>query len=86
MKNYSGYETNEQLSYDLMVDIIDTYLLSGEDVLRLLTAYHGMQLMSDDFMDNLIRVEGYDIMNESWDNDDPDDYTTNDEIDKMYTF
>lgn len=54
-----GYQTQEQLNYDYFCDLIDAYNLSGEDVLRLLTAYHGLKLISDDFIENLTTVEEY---------------------------
>ena len=47
-------------NWETMVDIINELNLSGEDVLRMLTNYHGLDLLRFDFMDNLITTElGY---------------------------
>lgn len=46
-------------NYNTFVEIINDYNLSGEDVLQLLTDYHGTQLLDRDFMENLIDCEGY---------------------------
>ena len=48
-------------NYNTFVEIIETYSLTGEDVLRLVTDWHGLQLLTDEFMDNLKEVEGYEI-------------------------
>lgn len=48
-------------NYELMEEIIENYDLDGKEVLQLLTDYHGCQLLSYDFMDNLIDCEGYDV-------------------------
>lgn len=46
-------------NWDEMVRIIKKYDLDGEDVLRLLTDWHGTDLLADDFMENLHDCEGY---------------------------
>lgn len=51
----SNSDTNE--NYTTMETIIADYGLSGEDVLRYLTDWHGLQLLDKDFMDNLINCE-----------------------------
>lgn len=48
-------------NYNTFIEIINTYGLTGEDVLRLVTDWHGLQLLTDEFMDNLKEVEGYEI-------------------------
>lgn len=37
--------------------LIEDYGMNGQDVLEILIAWHGTQLMSEEFMDNLLRVE-----------------------------
>lgn len=44
-------------NYATMEQIINEYNLSGEEVLRYLTDWHGLQLLDYDFMDNLISCE-----------------------------
>lgn len=48
-------------NYNTFVEIIKTYALTGEEVLQLITDWHGLQLLTDEFMDNLKEVEGYEI-------------------------
>jgi len=50
MENYETFDT-----------LIDTANLDGHDVLRIITDWHGTQLMTKDFMENLRDCEGYDI-------------------------
>lgn len=54
--HYSGSD-----NWDLMTEIIIMYHLDGEDVLRLLTDYHSLDLINGDFMENLIEYEGYSV-------------------------
>ena len=54
-------KTSKENNYDKMVEIIEKYNLSGEDVLQLFTDYHGLQLMSDDFIKNTMDCEGYSL-------------------------
>lgn len=44
-------------NYSTMEEIIEDYKLSAIDVLDYLTNYHGLQLLSEDFMQNLIDCE-----------------------------
>lgn len=44
--------------YDKFVGIIVDYELSAQQVLSILTDWHGLQLISEEFMENLIK-EGY---------------------------
>ena len=53
--------TNTTDNYEVMAQIIDTYNLSGTEVLDLLTDWHGLQLLDFDFMENLTECEGYEI-------------------------
>ena len=53
------YSTDTSENWDEMISIIQNNNLDGEDVLRILTNYHGMELLSYDFMENLIEVEEY---------------------------
>ena len=46
-------------NWNEMERIIEHYNLSGMDVLRLLTDWHGTCLLSNDFMENLRDCEGY---------------------------
>lgn len=46
-------------NWDKMIEIIRTYGISAEDLLGLITDWHGTQILSDDFMDNLQDCEGY---------------------------
>ena len=41
------------------LDVIEEYNLSGDEVLKLLTDWHGTQLISDKFLKNLAEVDGY---------------------------
>jgi len=54
-------KTSEEKNYEKMVEIIERYNLGGEDVLRLFTDYHGLQLMSDNFLENTMDCEGYSL-------------------------
>lgn len=47
MNNYKKFE-----------QLIEEYGLSAEEVLKLLTDWHGTQILSDDFMENLRECEG----------------------------
>ena len=50
--------SNDNLqNWDTMIEIINDKNLSGEDVLRYLTSWHGMSLLDKDFMENLIDCE-----------------------------
>lgn len=51
----ASFNTSE--NYETMLDIIRDNGLSGEDVLQLLTDWHGLDLLSQDFMENLIDCE-----------------------------
>ena len=44
-------------NYDTMMEIIMVYGLSAVDVLDYLTDYHGLSLLSEAFMENLIENE-----------------------------
>lgn len=46
-------------NYNDFCDIIERYELSGEQVLDIITDWHGTQIISDDFMENLKDCEGY---------------------------
>lgn len=43
------------------LDVIKEYNLSGDEVLKLLTDWHGTQLISDKFLKNLAECEGYHV-------------------------
>ena len=61
-EDMSGFpKTSEEKNYEKMVEIIVIHNLSGDDVLQLFTDYHGLQLMSDDFLENTMNCEGYSI-------------------------
>lgn len=48
-------------NYNILEEIIETYELTGEDVLRIITDWHGLEILTDEFIDNLKDVEGYEI-------------------------
>lgn len=48
-------------NYEKMEQIINKYNLSGEDVLQILTDWHGTDLVNDDFMENLENCKGYSL-------------------------
>ena len=39
--------------WDKMIEIIENNNMSAEDVLRLLTDWHGMQIITDEFIEEL---------------------------------
>lgn len=45
-----------QAIYNTLDHIISTYELSGEQVLQLFTNFHGLQILSDDFL-NFVNTE-----------------------------
>ena len=53
------YETSRNTSdnWDTMMEIINDYGFTAEDMLRLLTDWHGMYLLDQSFMENLINCE-----------------------------
>lgn len=53
------YEASKDTSknYETMERIISDYGLSGEDVLNYLTDWHGISLLSESFIQNLIDCE-----------------------------
>ena len=42
---------NTSANYETVVDYINEYNLTGEQVLDLLTNYHGLQIMTNDFVE-----------------------------------
>ena len=44
-------------NYETLIEIISDYGLSAEDVLIYLTDWHGLSLLSESFMENLIDCE-----------------------------
>lgn len=48
-------------NYNILEEIIETYELTGEDVLRIITDWHGLEILTDEFIDNLKYVEGYEM-------------------------
>ena len=42
---------NTSANYETVVDYINEYNLTGEHVLDLLTDYHGLQIMTNDFVE-----------------------------------
>lgn len=53
-------KTSSDNNYEKFVEVINENNLSGEDVLQIMTNYHGLCLMSDDFIENL-EDEGYTV-------------------------
>ncbi len=51
----ASYDTNE--NYNTYMEIINRYGLSAEDVLNHLTDWCGLEILSHDFMENLIDCE-----------------------------
>lgn len=49
-------------NYNNFVKIIEDYGLTGEDVLNLLTNWHGTDIVSDEFLDNLESCEGFEML------------------------
>ena len=45
---------------EIFYKFLEEYNLTGEEVANLFTDYHGTQLLSDDFMENLVD-EGYEV-------------------------
>lgn len=48
-------------NYNILSDLIERENLTGIDVLDILTDYHGLQLLTKDFMENLRDCEDYDL-------------------------
>lgn len=57
--SYEGYEISYDTiaNRDTLYDFIQDYELTGIDVCKLFTYWHGTQLCTADFMDNIFRVE-----------------------------
>lgn len=53
-------KTGEENMYDKVVEIINIFNLDGEDVLRIMCDYYGLQLLDDGFMEHL-NSEGYEV-------------------------
>jgi hypothetical protein len=53
---YNASNDNSE-NYSTMEEIINDYNLSGIDVLNYLVDWHGLDLLSKDFMENLIDCE-----------------------------
>ena len=51
----ASYDTNK--NWNTMEEIIDDLNLDAKEILRYLVDYHGLQLLSYDFMENLIDCE-----------------------------
>ena len=56
---YGDYEISRYTDENLETfsKLIEDYGMDGQDVLNILIAWHGTKLMSEEFMDNLLRVE-----------------------------
>lgn len=64
MRTYNNNEvraySDSHMNWETMEYLIQKHNMSGEDVLHHLTDYHGLRLLSGDFMDNLLTNElGY---------------------------
>ena len=64
-----SYDSNE--NWDIVMEIINDYRLDGEDVLRMLTDWHGLQLLDFDFTENLLTE--YDLLDEEEEDEDWED-------------
>ena len=53
-------KTRTENNYEKFVEVIEKNNLSGEDVLQIMTNYHGLCLMSDGFIEYL-GDEGYTV-------------------------
>lgn len=51
----ASYDTSK--NYETFIEMINDNGWSGEDVLNYLTDWHGLSLMSEDFIQNLIDCE-----------------------------
>lgn len=60
-------------NWDIMEEIISEYNLDGNDVLKYLTDWHGLDLLDEDFMENLFDELGIEIEEEE-EEEDEDDY------------
>lgn len=57
--SYEGYKITYDAiaNRDTLYDFIQDYELTGEEVCKLFTYWHGAQLCTAEFMDNTLRVE-----------------------------
>lgn len=61
------YDTTK--NFDVFLEIIELNNLSAEDVLRMFTNYHGLQLLTQDFLEDLRDCEGYSFPSEAYDDE-----------------
>ena len=45
----------------LLSEIIEEYGLTGEQVLDIFTNWHGTQLCTQEFLENIMKCEGYEL-------------------------
>lgn len=55
MEYKASWDTSE--NWNTIIDIANNYGWTAEDMLRYLTDYYGLQLLSESFMQNLIDCE-----------------------------
>lgn len=59
MRAYEGHEVTWSThdNYDTLLEIVDTYDLSAEFILRVFVGWHGTQVCTPEFMDHLLGTE-----------------------------
>lgn len=48
-------------NYDMVSDYIEEHSLSGIEVLNALVDWHGTEILSDEFIENQIQCEGWEM-------------------------